>query len=161
MITAGTFPATVQKTWLGTSGSGTLFVGIQFKVDNFEDDLINSYVYLSDKSLKIGMRQLIALGWTKDSNLNDLHQDEDPSKSPLFGKKTSIEIEEQEFNGKRSMRVVNIGPRTDKPDASKVETLNKKLKALFGKKSGPAVPKLTPAEEAEMNQKAEEEGIPF
>lgn len=115
----------VIRNRLGISSTGTLFVGLQFQVG--ENEVIPASIYITDKSMRMAGRQLAALGW--DLATGDLQELED---QPLLlaGRETEIDIQEEEYNGKKSLKVVRIGPESEKPDKEKVAKMTAKLKAI-------------------------------
>lgn len=119
---------TVVKHWLGVSGTGTMFVGIMFQVGDNES--IPGYVYITDKNMINAGRAMASIGWDLDKG--DL-QELDDKPMLLAGRSTDIDIQEEEYKGKRSLKVVQIGPRNSKPSADQIKSANAKLKAVSPK----------------------------
>lgn len=130
--------ATVVSNKLGASGTGTMFIGLIFSPESAENETIPAYIYITDKTVEqeIPQRQLAALG--VDFKTVDLEEFE-RNKQLLTGRKTLIEIQEETYNGKSRMKVVNIGGGEGrKPTPEQIKKYGAKLKA----KAVPAAPQV-------------------
>lgn len=121
--------ATAVSNRLNLSSTGTMAVVVVFTPESAETESIPAFIYITDKTIEseIPQRQLACLG--VDFNKVDLQEFED-NHQLLTGRKTIIDIQEETYNGKSRMKVVNIGQGGGKkPDAAQIKKYGAKLKA--------------------------------
>jgi len=105
--------AKVVGSQMGTTNTGTEQLVISFETDSPDTPKISKYLFFTDKSMDISLKALVALGWKPeehDYNITLLN-----GTDVLVGRECSLVLENEEYNGKTSTKVVFVNSKGPPP----------------------------------------------
>jgi len=145
-------PVWVTGSVLSKSSQGNGQVVVSFR--NEAGETIDAYLSCTDAAWQYTEQKLKTLGWDPAENDFDLRPLNAGEESPITGSETEINVIEDSYNGKTSLKVGWIGPRAgaaalpeDEMDAFAAE-LRKRLIASKGAPKPAARPAAKPATRA-------------
>jgi hypothetical protein len=135
----GVYQAEVRKHTWGYSQSGTPFLSVDLLIfTDFGEEAMNGRIYFSAKSMGIGRQNLKALGFDPDTQ----EVEEVGDSISFIGNQCTIELQEQEYNGRTELKVARWGT-VKPPDKEALRKLGADLKAAKTRKKtsdGPELP---------------------
>lgn len=157
-IMPGEYKAKILKHYLGEQPNGNSYLRVVFDVDGTP---MPCTIWLTEKALGFARAQIRALGFDIDvQDLNILDQDH----TALAGQEVTVEVEENVYNGKTSMRCnILVEKRLSKEKASKLTQQLRAAKGNGSAGSGTAKPPVTKGKQTATVTKDEPIGddIPF
>lgn len=158
-MNAGTQVGKTVRLWFGNSGAKqTPFLGIKWDVGG---EVIDSYTYLTDASMKMARKTIKILGMdidAPDCNIEDLVTD-----PKYIGVEAELDIQEEEYNDQVQLKVKWINAiRSGPPENFDFKGIHAKLKAAGSEKSKAKAAGRAAAKPSEIKlSQAAEEDIPF
>jgi hypothetical protein len=144
MLRPGIYSARVVKHVWTTSQNlnpGLAVTVAIFSDDGFGEEEIIGKIWFSDKAMGMARAQLRALGFDPDS--------QDPAEIgfsiSLVGNETEVILEEQEYNGRRELKVARFGKAAPPPSKEALQALGTKLRSAKKAKPQPKPPDPSPA----------------
>lgn len=105
--------AKVTGSKMGTTSTGKEQLVISFETDDPNTPTISKYLFFTDKSMDISLKALVALGWKPedhDFNITLLN-----GTDVLVGRECALVLENEDYNGKTSTKVVFVNTKGPPP----------------------------------------------